>query len=36
VADRAGVAQGLDAEAETADTQEMAGLVRNYGGLDKA
>jgi transcriptional regulator len=36
VADRAGVAQGLDAEAETADTQEMAGLVRNYGGLGKA
>ncbi|MHA6643327.1 FMN-binding negative transcriptional regulator [Mesorhizobium sp. A623] len=36
VADRAGVAAGLDAETKAADAREMAGLVRNYGGLDKA
>lgn len=36
VADREGVAEGLDTEAETADAREMAGLVRTYEGLDKA
>jgi transcriptional regulator len=34
VADRAGVAQGLEAEARTTDTLEMARLVRSLGGLD--
>jgi transcriptional regulator len=36
VADRAGVAAGLEAEQDNEKAQEMAGLVRTYGGLDGA
>lgn len=35
VADRAGVAQGLDAGSPGEAEREMADLVRRYGGLDK-
>jgi transcriptional regulator len=35
VADRAGVADGLDGTATSEAGREMAGLVRRYGGLDQ-
>lgn len=35
VADRAGVVGGLEAERDNAAAQEMAGLVRRFGGLDE-
>lgn len=34
VADRVGVAEGLESEAPSASAPDMAGLVRSYGGLD--
>ena len=34
VADRVGVAEGLETEAPSASAPDMAGLVRSYGGLD--
>lgn len=36
VADRAGVAAGLEAARENATAQEMARMVRGFGGLDEA
>ena len=36
VADRVGVAEGLDDTATSEAGREMAGLVRRYGGLDEA
>jgi len=35
VADRAGVAAGLEAEQDNEKAQEMAGLVRRFGGLNE-
>jgi len=34
VADRAGVAEGLESEMPTPDAPEMAGMVRAWGGID--
>lgn len=34
VADRVGVAEGLDTEASSGDAHEMAGMVRAWGGID--